>query len=91
VKVTDVTKFERQNPGLSVNVFGWKVGLYPLHLSKQEGHAIDLLLIADEKGPQKTHYVWIKDFARMLYKTATIKSENTHAADACTCSRAKTY
>jgi len=39
VRVTDVTKFERQNPGLSVNVFGWKVGLYPLHLSKQEGHA----------------------------------------------------
>ena len=49
-----VTKFERQNPGLSVNVFGWKVRLYPLHLSKQEGHAIGLLLIADEKDPQDT-------------------------------------
>ena len=36
VKATDITKFERLNPGLSVNVFGWKAGLYPLHVSKQE-------------------------------------------------------
>ena len=26
VRLTDVRKFERQNPGLLVNVFGWKVG-----------------------------------------------------------------
>jgi len=37
VKVTNVTKFERQNPTLSVNVFGWKSGPYPIHLSKQVG------------------------------------------------------
>jgi len=28
VKVTDIAKFESQNPGLSVNVFGWKHDLY---------------------------------------------------------------
>jgi hypothetical protein len=70
VKVTDVGRFERQNPGLSVCVFGWKEGLYPLHVSKQEGRAIDLLLIVDGNNPQKTHYVWIKDLARMLFKNS---------------------
>lgn len=49
VRMADITKFERQNPGLSVHVFGWEAGLYPLHVSKQEGRAIELLLIADEK------------------------------------------
>ena len=63
-------KFERQNPGLSVNVFGWKAGIYPLHVSKQEGRAIDLLLLTDPNDPEKTHYVWIKDLARMLYKNS---------------------
>jgi len=68
VKVSDVTKFKRQNPDLSVNIFGWKSGLYPLHVSKQVGREIDLLLLTDPEEPEKTHYVWIKDLARMLYK-----------------------
>jgi len=54
VKVTDIPKFEHQNPGLSVNTFGWKGGLYPLHVSKREGRGIDLLLINDRKEPEKT-------------------------------------
>jgi len=73
VKVTDVSKFEQLNPGLSVSVFGWENGLYPLYVSKQEGHAIDLLLIVDKEDPEKTHYVWIKDLARMLYKNSNYK------------------
>jgi len=73
VKATDITKFERLNPNLSVNVFGWKAGLYPLHVSKQEGHVIDLLLITDKEDPEKTHYVWIKDLARMLYQNSSCK------------------
>jgi hypothetical protein len=82
VKVTDVHKFEHQNPGLSVSVFGWKEGLYPLHVSKQEGRAIDLLLIADENNPLKTHYVWIKDLARMLFKNSAHK-ERKHPCRRC--------
>ena len=49
VKVTDVSKSERQNPDLSVNIFGWKSGLYPLHVSKQAGREIDLLLLNDSE------------------------------------------
>jgi hypothetical protein len=91
VKATDVAKFEHQNPGLSVSVFGWKEGLYPLHVSKQEGRAIDLLLIVDGNNPQKTHYVWIKDLARMLFKNSGYEQESTHAAAACTSSRQNSY
>jgi hypothetical protein len=70
VKITDIGRFERQNPDLSVNVFGWDKGLYPLHVLKQEGRAIDLLFIVDGNNPQETHYVWIKDLARMLFKNS---------------------
>ena len=55
VKVSDVAKFEHQNQTLSVNVFEWEKGLYPIYVSKQKGIAIDLLLIVDEANPEKTH------------------------------------
>ena len=71
VKVTDVTKFERQNPTLSVNVFGWKSGPYPIHVSKQVGIEIDLLLLTDTRDTIKTHYVWIKDLPRLMNKNST--------------------
>jgi len=71
VKVTDVTKFERQNPTLSVNVFGWKSGPYPIHVSKQVGIEIDLFLLTDAKDTIKTHYVWIKDLPRLMNKNST--------------------
>jgi len=32
VRVTNIIKIERQNPGLSVNVFGWNAGIYPFHV-----------------------------------------------------------
>ena len=70
VKVSDVGKFERQNRHLSVSVFSWKSGLYPLYVSKQVGREVDLLLLADSKDPRKTHYVWIKDLARALYQNS---------------------
>ena len=70
VKITDINKFERLNQGLSINVFGWKSGLYPLHVSKQVGQEVDLLLLSNPNDPTKTHYMWIKDLARMLHKNS---------------------
>lgn len=81
VNVTDIAKFECHNPVLSVNVFGRKAGLYPLHVSEQEGQTIDVLLIIDEEKPEKTQCdMWIKDLPHMVYKTAATKIESTHAA-----------
>ena len=91
VKVADVSKFEQLNPGLSVNVFGWENGLYPLYVSKQEGHAIDLLLIVDKEDPEKTHYVSIKDLAACYIKTASTKGASTHATAVYMFSRVRSY
>jgi len=57
----DITKFEKQNPSISVNVFGYEGGIYPLRISEQpEGTIhVDLFLIANEEGMQ--HYCWIND------------------------------
>ena len=49
VKVTDINKFERLNQGLSINVFGWKSGLYPLHVSKQVGQESELITTIQPK------------------------------------------
>jgi hypothetical protein len=67
VKVTDVAKFEHQNPDVSVSVFGWDECLYPLYVSRQDGKEVDLLLIKDG---ERSHYVWIKDLPRMLFKSS---------------------
>ena len=66
VKVTDIDRFERQNLTISVNVFGWNKGLYPIHISNNiRDHNVDLLMLADGENQ---HYVWIKNLARMLHK-----------------------
>jgi hypothetical protein len=60
-----------------------------LYVSKQEGHATGLQLILVEKNPEKTHYVGIKNRARMLYKIAATNTVSTRAAAACTSSQAQ--
>ena len=63
VAVKDVSQFEKQN--ISVNVFGYEEGCYPLYISRnqQEKH-VNLLFI--EKGG-KTHYCLITDLNKMLH------------------------
>ena len=62
--VNDVPKFEKQN-NISVNVFGYEDGYYPLYISRnQEEKHVNLLLI--EKGG-KTHYCLITNLNKMLH------------------------
>ena len=64
VAVKDVPKFEKQN-NISVNVFGYEDGYYPLYISRnQKEKHVNLLLI--EKGG-KTHYCLITDLNKMLH------------------------
>lgn len=65
VPLTDIPKFEKQNC-ISVNVFGYDNGYYPLHISKvqdQKQHHVNLLLI--EQGGNR-HYCLIKNLNGML-------------------------
>ena len=66
VKVKDLLKFEKQNPRLSVNVFGLDDDkVFPLQITERKDaeHHVNLLMISDD---EKSHYVWIKNFSRLV-------------------------
>ena len=50
MQVTSIKRFQKLNPGIAVNVFGWNDGLYPLHIYEGEPRAnyIELLLISED-------------------------------------------
>ena len=68
VSLNDIDKFERQNAGISVNVFGYEGDIYPLRVSKVcdnvcDSKIVDLLLIANDSTQ---HYCLIKSLSRLL-------------------------
>ena len=64
VAVKGVSKFEKQS-NISVNVFGYEEGYYPLYISrKQHKKHVNLLLI-EKDG--KTHYCLIRYLNKMIY------------------------
>ena len=82
VSINDGTidKFEKLNPSISINVYGYeeyKKRVYPLkisesyELSNKDKKHINLLLISDET---KQHYCWIKDMSRLC--AAQVGSKN---------------
>ena len=64
VKVKDIPKFEKQNH-ISVNVFGYEGGYYPLHISQEERLIHVNLLLVEKDG--ESHYCLIKDLDKMLF------------------------
>ena len=72
VKLDQIVIFEKFNPQISINVFGFEGVVYPLRLSKRKSEqrerseneqTINLLLISDEA---KQHYCLIKSLSRLL-------------------------
>ena len=61
--------FEKNNPQISINVFGYEGEVYPLKISKIKKRSnIDLLLISDEV---KQHYCLIKNLSRFISSKLT--------------------
>ena len=50
---------------MQVNVFGYENKVYPLYISKKCYHLTLNLLLINEKD--KLHYVFIKDFNRLIF------------------------
>ena len=70
VSLKDIDKFEKQNPEIGVNVFGYNKDVHTLRLNKTDPqNAIDLLLITD--GEEKQHYCWIKNFSKLVRSQVT--------------------
>ena len=70
LNVTDVKKFEKLNPTISVKVLAynaWTHCIYPVHVTKwnQRDNHVNLLLLNDEKK-NKAHYILIKSMSRLL-------------------------
>ncbi|XP_073831535.1 uncharacterized protein [Musca autumnalis] len=76
----DVKQFEKANPEISVNVFGYERNSIegPYYLTKEEKrHHVNLILLNDG---DKFHYIWIKNMSRLL--SAQI-SKHGHAVYIC--------
>ena len=74
VKLDQIVIFEKFNPSISINVFGFEGDVYPLRLSKTKSERsererseseqiVNLLLISDG---EKQHYCLIKSLSRLL-------------------------
>ena len=64
VDLKQIKIFEKNNPGISINVFSYEGEVYPLKISKMKKIInIDLLLISDG---EKQHYCLIKNLSRLI-------------------------
>ena len=65
VTLSQISKFEKQNHLLSINVFGFDGIVFPLHITgKRNRKHVNLLPIANEAGYQ--HYCLIINLSRLL-------------------------
>ena len=58
-------KIVEERFNINVNVFGYENKVFPLYVSKKSNEQVlNVLLISNE---EKSHYVFIKDFNRLMY------------------------
>jgi hypothetical protein len=90
VSLNDIKKFEKQNPAVSVNVFGLdeRNNVYPLQITKEEklDHT-DLLLI---KSDEISHYVYIKQFNTLVANQLSRRNVGITTCKRCFCYVPKT-
>ena len=59
---------------INVNVFGYEKRVFPLYVSKKSNEQVwNVLLISNE---EKSHYVFIKDFNRLMYSEVKAKTQH---------------
>ena len=64
---------------INVNVFGYENKVFPLYVSKiSNEQVLNVLLISNE---EKCHYVFIRDFNRLIY--SEVKTKNEHKKQFC--------
>ena len=62
---------------MQVNNFGYENKVHPLYISKKSYDQTRNLLLITEKD--KSHYVFIKDFNRLMFQEQNIEAKNTIA------------
>ena len=87
LKVSQIPKFERQNPDISVNVNAYENDpvseIVPLHISphKQRQYHVNLLLLTDDSTARQ-HYVLIKNLSRLV-QGRTASQQKSHVCPYC--------
>ena len=70
VTIKQIPQIERQN-GININVFGYDKSVYPIRISKENYDDHRKLLYIEKKEEEnsglKQHFVYIKDFNRLMY------------------------
>ena len=86
----DVQIFEKQNPDISVNVFGiGQTGIDtsivgPLYAAKQRRlYHVNLLLIEDDEDDDIRHFVLIRDLWRLTHTQFTKNTDKQYMCDYC--------
>ena len=78
----DINKFEKQNPGIGVNIYNYEeeiVGILRTNLIDPQ-NAIDLLYITNEENQ---HYCWIKNFPKLVASQASKSGRRYYFCRAC--------
>ena len=72
MKARDYERVE-ESTKINVNVFGYENKVFPLSISKKSNEKVlNVLLISNE---EKSHYVFIKDFNRLMYSRTKHKDK----------------
>ena len=80
VELKQIKIFEKNNPSISINVFGFEDEVYPLKISKEKKNTIDLLLISDGK---KQHYCVIKNLSKFIRSSLTKRHDAVEICRSC--------
>ena len=83
VSLKDIDKFERQNPSISITVFGYdEKSVYPLRNSNNTNREHDVILILiKEEGVN--HYCLVKNVSRLLSSQVSNHKEKHHFCFRC--------
>ena len=65
VSLKAIDKFEKQNPSISITIFGYEESVYPLIISEFTDREHKIILMLIEKDGVK-HYYLIKTLSRVL-------------------------
>ena len=85
VSLKDISKFEKQNPNISITVFGFnkKNKVYTLRVSEHKyNREVDIILLLIERNGVK-HYCLVKNSSRLLSKQISAHKEGTHICFRC--------
>lgn len=71
VKISQIKKFESNNPTIAINVFHFSnltKEILPIRITQYRNrrHHINLLMLTDTKNSAKSHYVVIRDMSRLV-------------------------